>query len=416
MFERNTFGYLGSCGNFFLLLALVIVDSPETLGDSNVESVKREIDAYRAREGCAMSMSDFESLMTRFSPIPTRYRSEIWMKLKETQRPSIDLSQLIKLIKSRRDALQSLSQSYVSTTSRYANGVGMPTEYLSVRHVLQRGSLFQEVRRVDLRNDKLLAYNTTSYDGRVLRTVDHSMATPNATISDMSTLNELFFQNNLFYSLMMLDSEKYGFGQSPGMDLVCLLEGQAAVLFEKKVTIDEREYVLVSDGPHRVYLSPDMDYAVARLEVVLPKPSARVRGIVPVSTMLHSLCEAKGFTPSENGFFFPATVVLSVFNEHGHLLQKTETEFTKIEINPKVDKDFFENVIPEDAFVTDGIQGITYFGNSTSINDLLKRVAKSKRQWFWQIASMTTGIILIIIWIIIKYMKHRVYLKARNPE
>ena len=82
--------------------------------------------------------------------------------------------------------------------------------------------------------------------------------------------------------------------------------------------------------------------------------------------------------------------------------------------NRPLPKSFFSDVIPEDAMVSDGINHLVYvYGDRTSIGGLLNDTVRSKRVMIFRYISVTLGLVMVIIALVMKYREYR---KRKNSK
>jgi hypothetical protein len=202
-----------------------------------------------------------------------------------------------------------------------------------------------------------------------------------------------------------------------GKDILSLpniLSNDHVLICGKQELIDNIKCVVVTNGSERIYLDPLKDFSVVKIENYMSVFDESTKTFEDVLCKSVVLLDHVDYG---NGIWFPQSVRVS-YSDGSHFDRNVSMSIKNVELNKEIDPNFFVDVFPEDALVADTIRGIVYmWSDRPSIEATLKSVVKSKRQWFWQIASMTTGIILIIIWIIIKYVKYRAYyLKAKTAE
>lgn len=384
----------------------------------NIDEIKKKIIDYKVENSKAMQLSDYEQLISSWPvPIPKRYSPELWKELQNSQSPGISLRQLSALIKAKRDSLLSLKQRYSFLLLEYSGRNEIPSEEATVEHIFSQRRVYQSIKLKDAKKRDLKLWQDTSYDGNVLRTVDFPFDYPskgaivNATIALLENRSNLFWKNNLLRLCMFYNSNEYEDAPSPGMDLVCLLNNPATILLETPIMKDEHMCLLISDGIHRVYLCQEMNYAVVCEEVFVTDRKLQQPGFIAPKKRNSSFV-SRNFIPYENGIWLPSRVESVFYGDDANMVQKIITDYEEVIVNPKIDSSFFENIIPDDAFVFDGINKITYkYGDRASIGALLKSTVKSKVITTFRWLSVISGLILIAVAL---FMRYREYLKKRS--
>jgi hypothetical protein len=327
------------------------------------------------------------------------------------QNPPVSRDHVVTLIKSKRRAITSFRAEFTrrqvtfnrnleeTIDENYTYAICMLNNWHMIDSTIMNGQKRREVN----------SYNGENF----LRLVFTDNGTPNLLVQEKGQILSFFLLFAPLQQSMLFDTVSFSMPHA-WFDSVHFFESRNPKVFENKEEINGRECILVASPSLLVFLDPGLDFAVTKIEGFETKLRAENSNIVITGMDLTAKRVLSNFRDYGNSLWLPSDIVNEYYAD-GVIARKDFIQIKKIEINPKLGKDYFTNIAPEDAFVIDGTRGIVYEGGRT-INDLLKSVAKSKRQWFWQYASMTTGIILIIIWIIIKYMKYRAYLKAKNAE
>jgi hypothetical protein len=223
-----------------------------------------------------------------------------------------------------------------------------------------------------------------------------------------------FYQSNMPLILANLfDEERFLQPHILGRDIIELLsiEGRAFVL-EEKEHVNGKNCIVLFTSSERFYLVPEYDYAMTRFESYLPVLLDEDRDKnISDQRKIGRKCiyesDLTDFIDCGNGIWVPKTIE-SVSYDNGKRRSEISVKVKDVQLNKPLQKSFFTDVIPDDAMVSDGINNLIYRkSDSPTINGLLKETVKSKRVWTFQIISVTLGIIMIIIALIMMYLKRR---------
>ena len=254
-----------------------------------------------------------------------------------------------------------------------------------------------------------------SYNGEnFFRLVHTDDGTPNLVIQERGQISSFFIPFAPLQQSMLFDTKLISMPLA-WYDFLYFVETRSPYVFEKVETVDGRECILVSTFSMRVYLDPGMDFAVTKIESFEP----RFRMGINNSSFTFSGMDLtarrvlKNFRDYGNGVWLP-TDIENEYYTNGNITRRELIQIKSLEINPKLDKDFFTNIAPDDAFVIDATRGLVYKqSDSPSINALLQATVKSKRSFFFQYLSVTVGILLIVLYFILKYLE---YIKRKKAS
>ena len=221
-----------------------------------------------------------------------------------------------------------------------------------------------------------------------------------------------FFQTYMPLTLAMLFDPRlceFDFCES---NLMLFLQGNRLYgIFEKMEIASGQECIVIADLYMRLYLDPQKDFSVIQSDSYRQEFSDD--GIL-VGRWLASRSKLFDLTDHGNGVWIPSKAVIENFDKFGKVTARCSVDVSLVEINKGIDDNFFTGFIPNDTLVADTVEGLVYvYGDRPSINSLLKDVAKSKRVFILQYISVTVGILLILIVLIVKYLAYR---KRKNAE
>ena len=396
-------GILQYCRISVLLSFFCLMAFPQLISaNDNANKIASVIVGYRGAYGHPMSEKDFfEITGSSQAGIGFSDITGLWMEFQKSQMPPITKKNLLTIVKTNRAAFVDIQYKYNLLQTPIDIARSVKRKHETGRYAFSNEKVLISVEN-DHKNGEYIN-NIMSFDGTVVRYVNLATGDPFASIEPPSRVDGMFFPSTSLLSVSsMLDTKRY-FGKSQAYnDFVGMLESDRAVVLEEVEFLDGEECVIITDGNYRMYASPQKNYSIVCKE-------CWVRRSMPGDRILLSKAVLSDFHEHENSFWMPQKYYEEIFSEEGKLVTTIQVVFQDVMLNSKIADKFFQDIIPENSFVSDGVRGLTYLqSDSPSINELLKSVAKSKRVWTFQIISVTLGIIMIIVALI------RMYLKRRN--
>ncbi|MCL2004953.1 MAG: hypothetical protein FWG73_02205 [Planctomycetaceae bacterium] len=376
--------------------------SDETKLMSTYAEVKEEIRNFYDVNGYIPTESDyFDIIFMPTNNLTSQEQAELFGQILSLQNPRVDKISLLKIIGSKKESINSLKVRYNLTFhGRLRSSVVCIYAFLGEKRY------FERIGKILDADEEQIIF---AYDGSLLRIVTNpNDIMPNVSIDLFTAHHDIFFQPTMpLFAAMLFDTTHF-----PSVkyvhDVLFFLEDQGTQVFEKTEIIDGKACIIAANFNTRVLLCPEMNYAVMQFEVY--NFDYDDQGL-PIGRSLLVKRELRDHKYYGNGIWLPTRIVTSEFFDKNNPSQ-TVVMVDEMEVNPAIDPNFFADVIPENAFVIDGVRGLTYFqSDSPSINDTLKAVAKSKRTWFLQYLSLTVGCILILLVVVVKYIK---YLKQKQ--
>jgi hypothetical protein len=364
------------------------------------------ITSYKSEHGRSISEKEFFDITgSPNAGVGVGDMMKLWTEFGKVQVPPISKKDLLSIVKTSRGALADIRYKYTFHLTPVDSSHVISEKYEVGRYAISNEKVLFSVEN-NLKNDGYIN-KTMSFDGAVVRHVDFASTTPFASIDSYSHAGGTFFPSQSLLSVSsMLDTKRYYGALNAYSDFVGMLEDDETIVLEELESISGEACIVVTNGNYRMYVSPQKNFSIVCKE-------CWVRYSLPGDRELISKAELKDFHEYDNSLWLPRKYYEEFFSK-GKLVSTILVEFDDVIVNSKIPDVFFQDIIPENSLVADGVNNLLYTqSDSPSINALLKSVAKSKRQWFWRIASMTTGIILIIIWIIIKYVKYRATLASK---
>jgi len=348
-----------------------------------------------------------------------REQAELFGVILSKQKPTIDTDNLLLIYKAKRASLfdGKISYTEVATIPQNSKRGQAGKTSCTYTFVFSRNKLYLE--RYGKRWHDDYEHSIMSFDGENVTTVALPQGEPvNADITRTSA-SSFFYQMHMpLFLTMLFEESRCGYANNTGRDLVESLEMKGATfVFHEEKMANGKRCVIVANSFQRFFLDPECDFSLIRFELfeqifeennLSPKPleNTKIIGRRPLFITDHFDLVDKG-----NGIWIPSRIECAYYTDGKPDGQATITVLDA-QFNTAIPDLFFSDVIPDDAFVADGSRGMTYFqSDRASINALLKSVAKSKRVWTFQIISVTLGTLMIIVWVVLKYLA---YLKRKN--
>jgi hypothetical protein len=211
---------------------------------------------------------------------------------------------------------------------------------------------------------------------------------------------------------MMFNTELTAF-PSPPADLAQFVDARQMEVFEATEKIDGRDCLLIANHTSEIYLDIDRNFALVRLDAYTLDIGQAKNGLPPIEgRWLSGRKVHSGFRDYGNGIWLPTRMELIHYDEDGKTSGEDITTVQKMEINPDLDDAFFSDIIPEDAFVADGIRDMAYvYRDRTSIGGLLEDTVPSKKtttlRWISTCAGLAILVLLIGVAVGRRYMRRK---------
>ena len=388
----------------------------QTLQSNDIRSA---IERFKNENGYAITEDDWISLM-KVHKVPLTELGQYLELIRKQQIPKVTISQLIAISQARQNSITSITAKWRFVSENKINAT--TADYLHTFTLSKKRVLFETIHNNTETVDVAMR-RIASYDGEVVRLVDiplseSSQYETNAFLSNFESYESYFIaSDNILWLTMLLDSKQYGFPENLSSDLLSFLRDDKlrVIVFEHMQKFQGTDCYVVSGGPFRVYLDPQYQYAVVGLEsYAMDTISENGKRYYNGVKLRHRrvLSDMKDYG---NGVFLPSKIISQWYSrDNGTLEVQVTIDIQSIEINKDYDKEYFSDIIPDDAMVADGINNLVYRQNDRdSINALLQETAKSKRVWTLQIISVTVGILMILIWIVIQHLAYR---KSKNSQ
>jgi len=401
-----------------MLLAMGVMITPVLIfhevvfaNDMDYQQAVSLLRNLRNEDGVPPDIQDFLQFISK-QCVQLSYDEQmsLYVELLNMQRPEIALTKVVSLAQAKQNSIRDIFCKY--TVSKAGFDTTSAREFSVINDFTYA---YDEGKR---HFDETLAGNETtsrrsySYDGEreyFLQYPKGKELTPYAEIGNLSADNWFFPRELPMLQSMLFDTSRSSHPQR-SLDICLMLNAPGVYVYQKRTEIEGVKCLLVADMARRVYLDLERNFCVLMYEEY--DIDFGGNGNI-VGASLTSRRVLGGLKDYGNSLWLPSKIENSFFENEQRIWGETIT-VEELAINKGVEVTYFTGRFPESTLVFDREANFSYLqSTSPSINALLKETAKSKRVWFWQITSMTLGIILILIWIIIKYVKYRAYLASK---
>ena len=375
------------------------------------QEVKSILTDFKKKNGYAPNDIDYFSII--LSEKYSFSSSEQWALYEcvlSQQSPHIQKTDLIALMKGKRDSIRSFHTSYDCINVSYFGGTKTSSK-VQVEYAINQNKYYLDERPIPLKS-----YVIHSYDGdNRYAFLNHIDADPVVERHEVhAEVLSIFYRTESPLGAAML-LPHIGTIIINAFNIVDFLEEEEeeVCVFEKTEIIDGVECVVVGSRSASVYLAPNMDYSVVRYIAYHHHWSdsqvLSLSGRSLAVTRNHSNYQNFG-----NGIWLPMTISNIVYDSQGESIFEESVTVNSIRLNEEIKDDFFVKHIRDDLLVVDIPNNLSYrWSDRPSVGGLLKETAKNKRVWTLQIISVTVGILMILIWIVIKYLAYR---KSKNSK
>ena len=397
-----------SCVYGVIFVALVYLLSVSSLlsAQTHVGNLIREIEKYASDHGHVPDGEALEAMVAPFLPhlsdSDVAAVSEAWVN---AQKPRISKEHLAALYESKIAGISSFKIEYRLTGS---------IDDQSVIFIRDRSNFFADVTYTKgVMSGTDLARSVVAYNGDYLSAARYFSTTSRLTegsIVNFTSLNEIIpFEHPMLYACLLPHDILSVVAGRTHFFLPGFLKGSqhaVPIIFEKTTAIEGTECVEVSNGTYTFFLNPEKNFSVVR---IVERHQANMPPVLEVNLSDHIDCG--------NGIWFPKSIQARYSYGDSRFDRNVLITVSSVELNKEIDPKTFTDIFPEDVLVADLVRNLSYeWSERPSIDSTLDKAVKSKRVWIFQIISMTVGIILILIWIIIKYVKYRACLRVKNSE
>ena len=368
--------------------------------------VASKLSNFRVEHGFAPDYEDFFEIVLqpeyRFSLEDLAKLSDIVINM---QKSNVSKDQLLTLIKAKRDSIKDFRINY-KVFSNLTNPFTYSRENREVNYVsASKGSMQYLSTQVLGRPARVQFFDGENIFSRHIV----SEGIPTVDITPFSSFNVFLEARSPLVSSMLLDSKKL-FGQSDYLyDVVSVLELPETTVFEKTEVVNDIECIVVASLGIKVFLSPKHDFSIIQV-MDYRHHLERGDGGEPLLSGV-SISEKRTLLDLKdcgNGIWLPYRSESVFYSREGEVTGEVVALVSLIEINNGIEDSFFTDFIPQDAVVLDTVRDMVYeWTEYPSIEGILKSTVKSKRVWTFQIISVTLGLLMIIVALVMKYLAYR---------
>jgi len=327
--------------------------------------------------------------------------SKLFARVLTMQKPRISTDQLLTLYKARRSSVRDAKVRYTEIVENPLNSRYGPPGKTTRTYVFAFSNDKLLLERNGKRWEGDYERSIISYDGNNIILVSlPEQDIPNADITEANSFKFFFHVHMPFFLTMLFEESRCDYDIDTGRDIVKFLEmGGTAHVFQQEQRVNGRNCIVLLSTARRFYLATECDYSIVRIEQFVQTHK--------VGRELLFRSDHFDLVDYGNGIWLPSRIEHTYYTNgkpDGHAL----IDIQEVQINQEIPDSFFSDVIPDDAFVFDGIRGMTYqLCDKAAIDALHKDIVKSKRVIVFCSIGVTVGVIMILIWCVIKYLAYR---------
>ena len=342
---------------------------------------------------------------------------ELISKMYLNASPIIDLESLHKIWKSKRQSISSFSIDYQEAYC-HLDGKGKKENLrkLNYKYIYGGKNKLQYVRMGKIEPGASEKVLVSLYEDRKITVSFPKNNYVNAGILGVTPQEHMvsFWNpyNPVLCSSLLSDKDFYQ-PVVQNRDVVAALSDSTRYhVMEGIENINGYRCVVVANISSRFCLSIDHNYAIIQHTTYKPITLSSDRSTNPNERKFIDRSQIYQCTCSElvdvgNGIWFPKKIEIESEDET-QLHQLIIMHVNDIRINEQIPDSIFTEVIPDGAYVADGIRDMVYiWGNRTSIGSLIKETVKSKRQTIYRNFSIVLGLCFIACWGIVEWRKRR---------
>jgi hypothetical protein len=397
----------------FFFCFFVVIPAWCIADDISFLKIKKELQDFSSTLGYTPTEENYYQLICRKGiELTVREQGILWMELVKLQRPIVSLEDIKEILNAKQKSIKSFKCEFNLTHENKTNKSDVLNGKTNYIYAIKLPSFFIDTRREDA-DRFIIDHQIFSYTGdRLINIANPQSSLPNARILELPTRSIGFCPDSPFAQAMLYDTNNFD-SSHPGFDFAVFFSQLSMVVFEKKEYCNKSECVIVAGMGHRLLLDINRDFSLVKSISYFHHFENTSEGPKTVKRTLLSTRLLSDISDYGNGIWLPSKIENIHYSPNEEVIASDIIQCAKIEIN-NVSDDFFENIIPNNAIVFDGIRKMTYKqSDSPSIDSLLKETAKSKRILIFRYISVISGLALIFIAIVMKY---RQYLKNKRER
>ena len=371
--------------------------------------VKERVARFKEENGKAPNLDDYyDIIFNEGYELTGIERPLIWFDVCRAQQPPISKEEIREIYLAKRDFVKDFYVDFTVEDSREPNGVK------ECRYAVKNNDMFlHEIKKTE--QDGQISHRLSALNKSDFRYVVFSDSSADAGIQNR-TGNEFgadgfCFQMPLVKS-MIFDQTVFGLNWK-SYDMPMLLEGMSSLqIMEKTEMYEGNECLIIAGLSEKFYLDIQKDYSVCCAEF-FDEDALRntdIRSVHPRSRRV-----LRNLVSYGNGIWLPSEVETTYYDADQNVTSRERIVYNEIRINQGLKDDFFIDVIPDGAIVSDSIRDMVYvWGDHPSIGSLIKETVKSKRQAIFRNLSVVCGLCFLACWGFIEWRKKR--LLKENAE
>ena len=267
-----------------------------------------------------------------------------------SQKPSVSITQITSVIASKRRSVTSFKTEFTENKLMVSpnSGTTIQTDYLYAFSLanncfLTDLTVFEKPKKRDV-----YSYNGENF----FRLTFSEDGTPNLIIDTEGQIANFLLPSAPLQQSMLFDTEAVSMPHA-WYDFLHYVSSNKVHVFEKKEMVNGSECVLVASLSQRMCLDPKLNFAVTKIEWFEPVFREGKEDIVFGGMNLIARRVMKDFRDYGNSLYLPTHIENEYYNANGNVTQRDTIHVKGVEINPKLNKNYFTDIAPEDAFVID---------------------------------------------------------------
>lgn len=390
----------------FIFLLYLVFSVICVADEANFNRISNELKEFKEKFGYVPTDVDYFKLICKNDAnLTLREQGVLWAELIKLQHPSLRLEEIKKILIGKQNSIKSFKCKFVCLHSNKVNPKDAFIGNTEFEYAVKYPYFFLKTKYTnsDKQTSQLYSYDgdefidLTNIDGRV----------PNARVSKLTDYSIAFCPYSPFAQSMLYDSINLN-STHPGFDFVALFtQFPDLIVFEKKEIYNNHECIVVANLGHRFLLDTNCDFSLVKYENYFHHSENTSEGPKTIKRTLLSCRTLNNLKDYGNGIWIPSEIQNVYKSPNEEEIGSDTIHCSYIEIN-KVADTMFKNVVPDNAIVFNSIRNMSYIQrDGASINSLLKDVVKSKRVFFYRCLSVSIGLAMIIIAVVVKYLRHR---------
>ncbi len=354
-------------GHAFCCIALSLWSrdgTSQNIGGHAIDDMKQVVTSAKQKAGRALTYDEYWSLVRKADPrLSGPEAAEVWRAVRDSQEPLIAREDLLDVLKSKRDMIHDLRLGYEKSVTSGVNDGSKVTTWNEF------AASEEKLYRLGRHADRQEPARVEAYDGSVVR--QYRKGEAHARIENFQGRTVFFDRSNPICTAMLVDSKRDLGSIDHWYDLVAFLEQDGTAVFEELVEVEGHTCLRATDGVTTVFLAPEMDFAVVKLEHSTINRET-------MSTEVWGVRSFEDFKDYGNGLWLASSVIETKI-ENGRPIVTDSSQLHEIAINQGIPEDFFTDIFPDGIRVRDYISGTVYDRKDNStiaglLDETVKRV------------------------------------------